>query len=79
MMEEVIPFIFAFVATTGGIMRKYKVVLDHEVSCTYIVDAEDDADLINLWKTGELEEKAERIKKDVTKTIMNNWKQIKDV
>ena len=60
-------------------MRKYKVVLDHEVSCTYIVDAKDDADLLNLWKTGELEEKAKRIKKDVTKTIMNNWKQIKDV
>ena len=58
-------------------MRKYKVVLDHEVSCTYIVDAEDDADLLSMWKTGELEEKAERIKKDVTKTIMNNWRQIK--
>ena len=58
-------------------MRKYKVVLDHEVSCTYIVDAEDDADLINLWKTNKLEEKAELIKKDVTKTIMNNWSQIK--
>ena len=60
-------------------MRKYKVVLDHEVSCTYIVDAKNDADLINLWKTDKLEEKAKRIKKDVTKTIMNNWKQIKDV
>jgi hypothetical protein len=60
-------------------MRKYRVVLDHEVSYTYIVDAKDDADLLNLWKTGELEEKAERIKKDVTKTIMNNWKQIKNV
>jgi hypothetical protein len=58
-------------------MRKYKVVLDHEVSCTYIIDAEDDADLINLWKTNKLEEKAELIKKDVTKTIMNNWRQIK--
>ena len=58
-------------------MRKYRVVLDHEVSYTYIVDAKDDADLLNLWKTGELEEKAERIKKDVTKTIMNNWKQVK--
>ena len=58
-------------------MRKYKVVLDHEVSCTYLVDAEDDADLLNLWKTGELEKNAERIKKDTTKTIMNNWKQIK--
>ena len=58
-------------------MRKYKVVLDHEVSCTYIIDAEDDADLINLWKTNKLEEKAERIKKDTTKTIMNNWRQIK--
>ena len=79
MMEEVIPFIFAFVATTGGIMRKYKVVLDYEVSCTYLVKAKDDADLLNLWKTGELEKKAERIKKDTTKTIMNNWKQIKDV
>ncbi len=61
----------------GKTMRKYKVVLDHEVSCTYLVDAEDDADLLNLWKTGELEEKSERIKKDVTKTIMNNWKQVK--
>jgi len=60
-------------------MRKYKVVLDHEVSCTYLVKAKDDADLLNLWKTGELEKKAERIKKDTTKTIMNNWKQIKDV
>ncbi len=60
-------------------MRKYEVVLDHEVSCTNIVDAKDDADLLSMWKTGELEEKAERIKKDVTKTIMNNWKQIKDV
>ena len=60
-------------------MRKYRVVLDHEVSCTYIVDAKNDADLINLWKTDKLEEKAKRIKKDVTKTIMNNWKQIKDV
>ncbi len=60
-------------------MRKYKVVLDHEISCTYIVDAEDDADLLNLWKTGELEEKAERINKDVTKTRINNWNQIKDV
>jgi hypothetical protein len=58
-------------------MRKYKVVLDHEVSCTYIIDAKDDADLLSLWKTGELEEKAERIKKDVTKTIINNWRQIK--
>jgi len=58
-------------------MRKYKVVLDHEVSCTYLVDAEDDADLLNLWKTGELEKNAERIKKDTTKTIMNNWKQVK--
>ena len=74
-----IPFISAFVAITGDVMRKYEVVLDHEVSCTYIVDAKDDADLLNLWKTGELEKKAERIKKDVTKTIMNNWKQIKDV
>ena len=36
-------------------MRKYKVVLDHEVSCTYLIDAEDDADLINLLKTGGLE------------------------
>jgi len=78
-MEGMIPFIFAFVATTGCIMRKYKVVLDHEVSCTYLVKAKDDADLLNLWKTGELEKKAERIKKDTTKTIMNNWKQIKDV
>ena len=60
-------------------MRKYRVVLSHEVSYTYIVDAKDDVDLINLWKTGELEKKAERIKKDITKTIMNNWKQIKDV
>ena len=60
-------------------MRKYRVVLDHEVSCTYIVDAKNDVDLINLWKTDKLEEKAKRIKKDVTKTIMNNWKQIKDV
>tara|TARA_Y100000310_G_scaffold14805_1_gene14894 strand:- start:419 stop:601 length:183 start_codon:yes stop_codon:yes gene_type:complete len=60
-------------------MRKYKVVLDHEISCTYIIDAEDDADLLNLWKTGELEEKAERINKDVTKTRINNWNQIKDV
>ena len=60
-------------------MRKYEVVLDHEVSCTYIVDAEDDADLINLWKTNELEKKSKRIKKDTTKTILNNWKQIKDV
>ena len=58
-------------------MRKYKVVLDHEVSCTYIIDAKDDADLLSMWKTGELEEKAERIKKDTTKTIMNNWSQIK--
>ena len=58
-------------------MRKYKVVLDNEVSCTYLVDAEDDADLLNLWKTGELEKNAERIKKDTTKTIMNNWKQVK--
>ena len=60
-------------------MRKYKVVLDHEISCTYIIDAEDDAHLLNLWKTGELEEKAERINKDVTKTRINNWNQIKDV
>ena len=58
-------------------MRKYKVVLDHEVSCTYIVDAEDDADLLNLWKTDKLYDKAERIKKDTTKTIINNWRQIK--
>ena len=58
-------------------MRKYKVVLDHEVSCTYIVDAKDDADLLNLWKTDKLYDKAERIKKDTTKTIINNWRQIK--
>ena len=58
-------------------MRKYEVVLDHEVSCTYVVDAKDDADLLNLWKTDKLVEKAERIKKDTTKTIINNWKQIK--
>tara|TARA_R100001244_G_scaffold3178_1_gene4538 strand:- start:569 stop:754 length:186 start_codon:yes stop_codon:yes gene_type:complete len=58
-------------------MRKYEVVLDHEVSCTYVVDAKDDADLLNLCKTGKLVEKAERIKKDTTKTIINNWKQIK--
>ena len=57
-------------------MRKYEVVVDKEVSTTYLVDAKDDADLLNLWKTGELEKKAERIKKDTTKTIMNNWKQI---
>ena len=57
-------------------MRKYKVVLDHEVSCTYIVDARDDADLLNLLKTDKLIEKAERIKKDTTKTIMNNWRQV---
>jgi len=57
-------------------MRKYEVVLDHEVSCTYIVEAKDDADLLSRWKTGELEKKAEKIKNDVTKTIMNNWKQI---
>ena len=57
-------------------MRKYKVVLDHEVSITYLVDAKDDADLINLWKTDKLTEKAEKIKRDTTKTIMNNWKQI---
>jgi hypothetical protein len=60
-------------------MRKYKIVLDHEVSSTYIVDAKDDADLLNLWKTDKLYDKAERIKKDTTKTIINNWKQIKDV
>jgi len=60
-------------------MRKYRGLLDHEISCTYIIDAEDDADLLNLWKTGELEEKAERINKDVTKTRINNWNQIKDV
>ena len=60
-------------------MRKYKIVLDHEVSSTYIVDAKDDADLLNLLKTDKLIEKAKRIKKDTTKTIMNNWKQIKDV
>ena len=58
-------------------MRKYKIVLDHEVSCTYIVDAKDDADLLNLWKTDKLYDKAERIKKDTTKTIINNWRQIK--
>jgi len=58
-------------------MRKYKIVLDHEVSCTYIVDAKDDADLLNLLKTDKLIEKAERIKKDTTKTIINNWEQIK--
>ena len=58
-------------------MRKYKVVLDHEVSCTYIVDAKDDADLLNLCKTDKLIEKAELINKDTTKTIMNNWRQIK--
>jgi hypothetical protein len=52
-------------------------VLDHEVSCTYVVDAKDDADLLNLCKTGKLIEKAERIKKDTTKSIINNWKQIK--
>ena len=57
-------------------MRKYKIVLDHEVSSTYIVDAKDDADLLNLLKTDKLIEKAERIKKDTTKTIINNWKQI---
>ena len=57
-------------------MRSYKVVLDHEVSCTYIVEAKDDADLLSRWKTGELEKKAEKIKKDITKTIMNNWRQI---
>lgn len=74
-----IPFISAFVAITGDVMRKYEVVLDHEVSCTYIVDAKDDADLLHLWETDKLVEKAERIKKDTTKTIMNNWKQIKDV
>ena len=79
MMGGMIPFIFAFVATTRDVMRKYKVVLDYEVSCTYLIKAKDDADLLNLWKTGELEEKAEIIKKDTTKTIMNNWKQIKDV
>ena len=58
-------------------MRKYEIVLDHEVSCTYIVDAKDDADLLNLWKTDKLYDKAERIKKDTTKTIINNWRQIK--
>jgi len=58
-------------------MRKYKIVLDHEVSSTYIVDAKDDADLLNLLKTDKLIEKAERIKKDTTKTIINNWEQIK--
>ena len=74
-----IPFISAFVAITGDVMRKYEVVLDHEVSCTYIVDAKDDADLLHLCKTDKLVEKAKRIKKDTTKTIINNWKQIKDV
>ena len=54
-------------------------MLDHKVSSTYIVDAKDDADLLNLLKTDKLIEKAKRIKKDTTKTIMNNWKQIKDV
>ena len=58
-------------------MRKYEIVLDHEVSCTHIVDAKDDADLLNLWKTDKLYDKAERIKKDTTKTIINNWRQIK--
>ena len=58
-------------------MRKYEIVLDHEVSCTYIVDAKDDADLLNLWKTDKIYDKAERIKKDTTKTIINNWRQIK--
>ena len=60
-------------------MRKYEIVLDHEVSCTYIVDAKDDADLLNLCKTDKLVEKAKRIKKDTTKTVINNWKQIKNV
>ena len=59
-------------------MRKYKIVLDHEVSCTYIVNAKDDSDLLNLWKTDKLYDRAKRIKKDTTKTIINNWKQIHD-
>jgi len=57
-------------------MRKYEVVLDKEVSTTYRIDAEDDADLINLWQTHKLTEKGEVIKTDTTKTIMNNWRQI---
>ena len=69
-------FTIIFLKKKGKKMRKYKVVLDHEVSITYLVDAKDDADLINLWKTDKLTEKAEKIKRDTTKTIMNNWKQI---
>ena len=57
-------------------MRKYVVVLDKEVSTTYLVDAKDDADLINLWQTDKLTEKGYLIKTDTTKTIMNNWRQI---
>ena len=59
-------------------MRKYEVVLNQEVSTTYRIDAEDDADLINLWQTDKLTEKGEVIKMDTTKTIMNNWRQIYD-
>ena len=59
-------------------MRKYEVVLDKEVSTTYLVDAKDDADLINLWQTDKLTERGEVIKTDTTKTIMNNWRQIDD-
>ena len=58
--------------------RTYEVVLNQEVSTTYRIDAEDDADLINLWQTHKLTEKGEVIKTDITKTLMNNWKQIYD-
>ena len=57
-------------------MRKYEVVLDKEVSTTYLVDAKDDADLINLWQTDKLTKRGYLIKTNVTKTIMNNWRQI---
>ena len=76
MQKLLSQFTIIFLKKKGKKMRKYKVVLDHEVSSTYIVDAKDDADLLNLLKTDKLIEKAESIKKDTTKTIINNWKQI---
>jgi len=63
-------------------MRKYKVVLDHEVSCTYIIDAEDDADLIKECQFSHLQKQSSNVKHirtDDELRKIGGWKDISNV
>ena len=57
-------------------MRRYEIILKHDVSNTYNVDAEDDSTLLSMWATDKIQKTATLIKQDTTKTRIVHWKQL---